>query len=525
MNMLAGAKVSIVDPTPGVTRDRVTSLIEVEGPSPTDPVKLVELTDTGGYGVYTAEGARFDDAGEDLGRLTGAIEGQIAAAVERADLILFVVDAQAGVTALDQTIAKLLREKMLRGERATTPVVLVANKIDDMKWEGYAAEASRLGFGEPLPVSAKTNYRRRDFKERLWSMIPEVTREEAAQAYPEMRMALVGRRNAGKSSFVNALAGEQRCIVSEIAGTTRDSIDVRFEIDGRVAVAIDTAGVRKRTKFADAVEYWAFHRCLLAVARADVVLLLLDATQEISGIDKRLGARVLAEHKPCVIVVTKWDLVAGRKNRKGVIVTTEDYGEYIAKELRGMSICPIVFTSSVKSTGLRESVEVAFELFEQARQRVPTAKLNDMVRTLLEQRGPSSKLGTKAKILYVSQVGVLPPTIVLIVNHADLFTDQYKRYLLNHLQEELGFPEVPVRLIIRERQRVALSELGRGRRSHEDDEGKLILPDEPVRRRRSKDHDEAVDTFEGVEGIEDEFLEEIDLGEDDFDEPDDSDDQ
>lgn len=490
MNMLAGAKVSIVDPTPGVTRDRVSSLIEVPGPEPTDPVKLVELTDTGGYGVYTAEGARFDDAGEDLSRLTGAIEGQIAAAVERSDLILFVVDAQSGITALDETIAKLLREKLLGGKRGDHgKVVVVANKVDDTRWEPHAFEASRLGFGEPLMVSAKANYRRRDFVERLHGLLPEVSREEKAAAYPEMRVALVGRRNAGKSSFVNALAGEQRCIVSEIAGTTRDSIDVRFEMDGHAFVAIDTAGVRKRSKFADAVEHWAFHRCLLAIGRADVVLLLLDATQEISGVDKRLGSRVLQEHKPCVVVVTKWDLVAGRKNKKGQIVSPEDYAQYIEKEMPGMSLCPIVFTSSVEKMGLREAVEVASELFGQARQRVATSKLNELMRSILEQRGPSSKLGTKAKVLYVSQVGVLPPTIVMIVNHPELFTSQYQQYLMNRIHEETPFGEVPVRLIIRERQRVELGDL-RGRRRQSEEESARETPEfDPVQRRRAPRND------------------------------------
>ncbi len=502
MNMLAGAKVSIVDPTPGVTRDRVSTLIELPGPTPQDPVKIVELTDTGGYGVYTADGVRFDDAGEDLSRLTGPIEGQIAAAVERADLILFVVDAQTGMTALDQTIAKLLREKLLGGRKeGHAKVVLVANKVDDTKWEADACEASRLGFGEPMLVSAKTNYRRRDFRERLYDIAPAAGHEESAGVYPEMRMALVGRRNAGKSSFVNALAGEERCIVSEIAGTTRDSIDVRFELDGRALVAIDTAGVRRRTKFADAVEHWAFHRCLLAIGRADAVLMLLDATQEISGVDKRLGARVLEEHKPCVIVVTKWDLVEGKKNKQGRTVTTEDYAKYIEDELKGMTMCPIVFTSSVKHVGLREAVEVAFELFEQAKVRVPTAELNEIVRKILSDRGPSTSLGTKAKVLYVSQVGVLPPTIVMVVNHAEAFTNNYERYLMNRLHEALPFGEVPIRLIIRERQRMELSELKSGRRRAKAEEARTVPAFDPVRRKKKGAK------FEGVEGIEPEFME------------------
>lgn len=478
LNMMAGAKVSIVDPTPGVTRDRVTSIVELTGPEGNEPTRLVEVTDTGGYGVYTAEGGRFDDAGEDLRALTGQIEGQIGAAVERADLILFVIDAQAGVTALDQTIAKMLRERALGAKGRSIDVRVVANKVDADKWEAYAFDGAALGFGEPLIVSAKTNFRRRDFVERLFAIVPETSKADRAGAAPEMRVALVGRRNAGKSSMVNALAGEERCIVSEIAGTTRDAIDVRFEMDGRACVAIDTAGVRKRTKFADAVEHWAFHRCLLSIERADVVLLLIDATQEITGIDKRLGQRILAEHKPCVIVVTKWDLVEGRKNRKGEIVTVEDYSKYIEDELKGMTFCPIVFTSSVSRRGLQQMINVAFELFGQAQTRVPTAKLNDVVRGILQRRGPTSKLGTRAKILYVSQVSVAPPTIVMIVNHPELFTPGYERYMLNQLHEELPFSEVPVRLLIRERSRLGLGELASQRRhgGMEDEGEERVIP-------------------------------------------------
>lgn len=482
LNMLAGAKLSIVDPVPGVTRDRVSHVIELRGANPQNRPRLAEVTDTGGYGVYVAEGQRFDDAGEDLQRLTGDIERQIALAVDRADLVLFVVDAQSGVTALDETIARMLRERALGGRgRARIPVIVVANKVDADKWESHAIDAASLGFGEPWPVSAKTNFRRRDFSERLYEALPDESALRAGEERsPEMRLAIVGRRNAGKSSFVNALAGEERCIVSEIAGTTRDAIDVRFELDGRVFTAVDTAGVRKRTKFADRVEHWAFERCCAAINGSDAVLLLIDATEEISGVDKRLGAHVLDAFRPCVVTVTKWDLVRGRKDPRGRPITTETYGAYIREQLPGMSYCPIVFTSSVEGTGLREAVGVAQELVEQARVRVPTSKINDTMRAIIAERGPSSKLGTAAKIFYVAQVGVCPPTIVLVVNKPQMFEGAYESYLLNRLRDELPFGEVPIRLIIRERQRAELRELlsGRGGRGAGDEPGepRLILP-------------------------------------------------
>ncbi len=516
MNMLAKAKVSIVDPTPGVTRDRVTSVVELTGPRHDDPPRMIELTDTGGYGVYVTDGKRFDDAQNDLSLLTGDIEAQIGAAVERADMILFVVDAQSGITALDQTVAELLRKRAMGKSRSprnsdvpqrNVPIVMVANKVDADKWETDAPEAAALGFGEPLLVSAKTNFRRRDFIERLWALVPrETTHDEAG--VPEMKIALVGRRNAGKSTFVNALAGEERCIVSEIPGTTRDAIDVRFELDGRKLMAIDTAGVRKRTKFADAIEHYAFMRCQMAIKRCDVVLLLMDATQPVSGIDKRLGQQVLDEFKPCVIVITKWDLVEGRKNRQGQVVSVEDFRKYLEEELPGLAYCPIVFTSAAMNKGLKDVVDVAFDLYEQCRDRVTTSKLNELMREILSHRGPSSKLGTKAKILYVSQITTQPPTILAVVNKPELFGPEYERYLLNRFREELPFSEIPIRLIIRGRRQ---NDRGEDDGAHEivpivmpanaerlprigaDDDANLILPDTGKFRVEGIDDDDMYD--------------------------------
>ncbi|MBL0928409.1 MAG: 50S ribosome-binding GTPase [Phycisphaerales bacterium] len=342
-------------------------------------------------------------------------------------------------------------------------VQVVANKVDADNWEPFAADASNLGFGEPWLVSAKTNFHRRHFVEKLYGSLPLPeslpVRVAPEQLLPEMKLALVGRRNAGKSSFLNALAGQPRCIVSEIAGTTRDAIDVRFGFGGRSLLAIDTAGVRKRTKMDSRVEVWAFERAKSAVKRADVCLLLLDATQKISGVDKRLGKLLSDECKPVVVVVTKWDLVEGRKNTKGLPVTVADYQTYIEDQLKALPVAPIVFTSSVERRGLKETVDVAFDLFRQASLRVTTGKLNDVVRGILQKRGPSSKLGTKAKVLYVSQVKTQPPTIVMVVNKPELFEGEYTRYMLNRFHEELPFTEIPIRLIIRERNRVSLRDL------------------------------------------------------------------
>jgi len=448
LNMIARERVSIVDSTPGVTRDRVSAVVELQGPLRTEEPRLVEVVDTGGFGVYTAEGARFNEIGEDLSSLSGAIEAQIDHAVRTSDLILFVTDAQAGVTALDETFAQVLREK---SASAGARVVPVANKVDAEVWEAHAFEAAGLGFGEPIMVSAQTKNFRRVFLERLYTLAPQTA--SARDADPDMRLAIVGKRNAGKSTLVNALAREERVIVSEIAGTTRDSIDVRFEMDGRSLVAIDTAGLRRRNSLPSRVECYAQQRAIQSIDRADVALLMIDATQRLSKIDKTLSSQIAERFHPCVLVVNKWDLAEGRPGRSGRPVGIEDYRAYLSKELPGLSRAPIVFMSATEGTGLREAVSVAFELYEQGRQRAPTGRLNAIFEEILSRRGPTSRLGRQAKILYVAQVASSPPTIVLKVNHEALFSAQYQRYILNRLAEVTPFREVPIRLLIRGRER------------------------------------------------------------------------
>ncbi len=481
MNMIASRRVSIVDPTPGVTRDRVMAIVDLEGEDPSAPRLKAEFIDTGGYGVYTAEGRQIDNAGKDLSALTDDIEKQIARAIESADVILFVIDAQAGVTAQDEVVAKLLREGGMGQESHGAPakVTMVANKVDGPRWEMHALEASGLGFGEPLLVSAKNNYRRREFVETLYErvslLLHERTKSSARTrtrgrkrsseveqtAPPEMMLAIVGKRNAGKSTLVNKLAGEERVIVSEIAGTTRDAIDVRFEIEGRSFVAIDTAGLRKKKSFQDRVEWYALDRMQLAIERCDVAMLLIDATDPISQVDEHVAHAIAQSFKPCVIVVNKWDLAQGRvmsggrgrKAKRGAKVTPEAYEEYIRSELRGLWYAPISFISAESGLNVKDTINLSFELMEQSRDRTTTGKLNRLVRKILTRQGPANKLGTFAKVLYAAQVSTSPPTIVCVVNRPELFTANYQRFLLNRFREELPFPEVPIKLLIRGRKK------------------------------------------------------------------------
>jgi GTP-binding protein len=484
MNLLARERASIVDPTPGVTRDRVTRLVELKSPDKIQPPKLVEVTDTGGYGVYNEAGKQINDVGEDLSRLTDDIEMQIAEAIVDAQLILFVVDAQTGITPLDETVARLLRERDVQ-----TPVMLIANKVDSEKWEPHAFEASSLGLGEPMLISAAHNYRRREFLDRLYESLPDTSDELREQHADQVKIAIVGKRNAGKSTLTNALAGSNRMIVSDIAGTTRDAVDVQVEVDGVKFIAIDTAGLRKRKSLEGDVEWYAYQRSLGALRRADVALFLLDATTEVSQVDKAISKEIARLFKPVVIVVNKWDEVERLNETRKKQVEPESYMDYLDQELAGLRYAPVVFISAREQDGLTDMLKLAFELHRQASHRETTSRLNDVFREILDARGPTSKLGTQAKIYYASQIDVCPPTIAIMVNKPDLFTDQYQRYLLNALRARLPWEEVPVRLVFRSRTRADLKDLlsgahrsaqrGEAKRGRE---GEALLPGRRIKR-------------------------------------------
>jgi GTP-binding protein len=433
LNMLARRRVSIVDAQAGITRDRVSALVTLPGPFPDDPEHAAEVIDTGGYGI------------EDAQNLTAAVEAQIARGLAEADLVLFMVDAQAGPTPLDEKFAKLLREAAY----AHTPMLLVANKVDGESQVTDAYQVMQLGFGDPVMISTTTAYNRSELFARIREKIdfanwPGDTDPESVEG---IRIALVGKRNVGKSTLVNALAGDERVIVSELAGTTRDSVDVRVEMDDRVFTAIDTAGVQRRKSIKGDIPFYSTHRALRSVRRADVCLLVLDSTEPLSQTDQSLVAEIVKHHRPTVIIVNKWDLAEGTHSE-------DEYASYFDDELRALSFAPIVFTSATEGEGLKEALEMASTLYDQARHRVSTGELNQAVETIMAERGPRSKGGKPGKVFYATQTDVDPPTIVLFVNDTDVFDANYKRFLINRFRDLLPFAEVPIKLYIRGRDRM-----------------------------------------------------------------------
>jgi GTP-binding protein len=417
-NRLLGRRISIVDATPGVTRDRVSC------PCCLGEQRYVELVDTGGMGV------------EDSDNLTDHVELQISYGISAADLILFVVDAREGITSLDQHVAQRLR-------REDKPVLLVANKIDQASLASEIHEMPRLGFGEALQISAAHNTGIRDLREAILTHLgPNM---ESSPPDPVMRLAIVGKRNAGKSTFINSLVGSQRVIVSEVPGTTRDSVDVELEFEGRRLVLIDTAGVRKKKSLAGDIEYYSFRRAMGSISRADVVALFIDASVKISQVDKKLAGEIAQQFKPVVLIVNKWDLAEATS-------AGEDYAVYLEKMFPQLSYAPISLTCASEGMNVRETISLAEQLYQQSQHRMGTGELNQVIRDIVTQRGPSHKAGTKPpKILYATQVATAPPTIVLFVNHLKSFDETYRRYLFNQLQQRTVFAEVPIRLIFRQR--------------------------------------------------------------------------
>ncbi len=419
-NWLVGRRIAIVDDVAGVTRDRLVYLMEAHG-------RYFELVDTGGAGL----------GGEDT--FSREIEEQIEAAVETADVLLFVVDVQQGLTPLDEEVARRLLY-------VDVPVILVANKADNPELVLQAGEFYRLGRGKLVAVSTVHNRGKQELLREICERLPKpVPGEEQPPAEPEMKLAIVGRRNAGKSTFVNTLARARRCIVSEIPGTTRDSIDVRFEFEGRSFVAIDTPGVMRRKSQQGSLDFFSVHRAQRSIRRADVVLLFFDASGVISRVDKQLASYIAEQYKPCIFVVNKWDLVRQQTR-------ADRWVRYLRETFRTMWYVPIAFIVGETGKNVKALINHAQLLFDQARNRIGTGQLNRLLREALQRHPPPLHKHRPAKIYYATQVGVEPPTIVLFCNNPAAFDATYQRYLLGAFREGTPFSEVPIKLYLRRRQ-------------------------------------------------------------------------
>jgi GTP-binding protein len=429
LNMLANRRISIVDPTAGVTRDRVSTVMTLPGTN-----KQIELIDTGGYGI------------EDSMNLTVDVERQIANAIGEAQLLLFVVDAQSGIAPLDKRVAELLRPFT----NQKTPILLIANKVDNERLESEAFEMMQLGFGEPVAVSATTKHNIHDL---IQAIIKRIDWEAAAQdGTPQdagVLLAIVGKRNAGKSTLVNALAGSDRVIVSEQEGTTRDSVDVRFEMDGLPFLAIDTAGVRRKAKIRDDLDFYSLHRAERSIRRADVVFLFIDPGQGVTRLDKQLAEYISEQYKPCVFVLNKWDLMLADPETGDDAMKKTAWA--VQHAFRMLAYAPIAFITAKTGKNVKSLINLGQAMFKQANRRVSTSALNRVLREAVEAHAPAVRENRAPKIYFATQVGTAPPTVVLFVNKPGLFDPTYQRYLMNVFREKLPFRDIPIKLYLRAR--------------------------------------------------------------------------
>ena len=406
-NRLIGRRDAVVADEAGVTRDFKEGVVETE----TGRFKLV---DTGG--VWS--GDRWEEK----------IREKVDRALADADLVLFLVDGRAELTEADHQVAEYLRKKK-------KPVLLVATKVDDPSHEAYLGELYALGFGDPLPTSAEHRRGIGELKEAIWERLP-VYQDEVENPVEPLRLALIGRPNAGKSSLLNALLGEERVIVSEEAGTTRDAVDAEFDFAGQRFVLVDTAGLRKRPE--TAVEWFAIQRAENVIRQADVVALVIDPF-EIGDRELKMANMALEAGKPVILVVTKWDLVPKEERRQ--------MRRKLRERLAHLAHLPMVFVSAKTGENLTKILAEAKRLYEEARRRVPTSELNRWVqRWLMETRVPNFK-GRPLKVFYAFQPEGTPPTFVFFVNHPEFVTRAFENYIKNRIREDLGFKDVPFKLV------------------------------------------------------------------------------
>ncbi|MBE7688357.1 ribosome biogenesis GTPase Der [Tenacibaculum finnmarkense] len=416
-NRLVQRREAIVDSVSGVTRDRHYGKSEWNG-------KEFSVIDTGGYIVGS------DDIFE------GEIRKQVQLAIEEADIIVFVVDVEQGITPMDDEVAKILRQ-------VKKPIIMAVNKVDNAMRDADAVEFYNLGLGEYHTISSINGSGTGELLDAVAKEIPEEEETEAENELP--RFAIVGRPNAGKSSFINALIGEDRNIVTNIAGTTRDSIDTKYNRYGFEFNLVDTAGIRKKSKVKEDLEFYSVMRAVRAIEHCDVAVLVVDATRDFEGQDEKIFWLAEKNKKGVVILVNKWDLVEKETN------TMRDFEAHIRKKIAPFSDVPIVFTSVLTKQRIFKAIETAVEVFENRKRRIQTSKLNETMLEILEQNPPPAIKGKYIKIKYCMQLPTYTPQFAFFANLPQYVRDPYRRYLENQLRQHYNFNGVPIIIYFRQK--------------------------------------------------------------------------
>jgi GTP-binding protein len=418
-NRLTKSRRAIVNDEAGTTRDRQYGKCEWEG-------REFSVIDTGGWVVNSTD--VFEDE----------IKRHVLLAMEEADVILFMVDIQNGITDYDLEVAQILR-------RSTKPIVLASNKADTFEWQFNAAEFYKLGLGEPLIVSAINGLGSGDLLDTLLTHFNPDANEEIEEDLP--RFAVVGRPNAGKSSIVNAFVGEDRTIVTDIAGTTRDSIYTRFNKFGHDFYLVDTAGIRKKAKVNEDLEYYSVVRSIRAIENCDVCILMLDATRGIESQDLNIFSLIQKNKKGFVVCVNKWDLIENKESND-----IKKYEAVIRERLAPFVDFPIIFTSAITKQRILKVLETAVEVFENKQRKIATAKLNEYMLPLIENYPPPALKGKYIRIKYVTQLpGTQIPTFVFFANLPQYVKDPYKRFLENKIRSKYDFTGTPIQIFIRQK--------------------------------------------------------------------------
>ena len=417
-NYIVGSRISIVEDTPGVTRDRVYAETNWRG-------RNFTVVDTAGIEPES------DDT------IISQMREQAKIAIDIADVILFLTDVKQGVTAADQEIAIMLK-------KSKKPVVLVCNKADNMSRDrNEIYEFYNLGMGEPYPVSAANALGIGDVLDALYENFPEKSDDEDDDG--RIKVAVIGKPNVGKSSLINKILGENRTIVSNIAGTTRDAIDTEYENEYGKYVLIDTAGIRRKSKVSESIEKFSIMRTLLAIERADVCLMMIDANEGVTDQDAKIAGEAHEAGKGIIIVVNKWDEYEKETG------TLEKYKKDIYAKLSYLSYAPVIFISAKTGQRVDKLFNMINNVAEQNAMRVSTATLNQVINEAIAIVQPPTDKGKRLKILYGTQVSTKPPTFVILVNNKELFHFSYERYLVNQIRKEFGLEGTPVRIIAREK--------------------------------------------------------------------------